>query len=146
MPPSRLHPHNTDRDRDREEKKGKGPALRISLVIFKWALSGIMQKLPQSDQNHAHNNKHYVMGKRKGKWQRNGKGNGKFHSKSDCNSLGRWTQLNRMESATGMQGREREEPRSVGAGKLILFNLNFYINNGEPLKRPPQKFCSNFYY
>lgn len=33
-----------------------------------------MQKLPQSDQNHAHNNKHYVMGKRKGKWQRNGKG------------------------------------------------------------------------
>lgn len=74
MPPSRLHPHDTDRDSDREEKKGKGPALRISLVIFKWALSGIMQKLPQSDQNHAHNNKHYVMGKRKGKWQRNGKG------------------------------------------------------------------------
>lgn len=56
-----------------------------------------MQKLPQSDQNHAHNNKHYVMGKRKRKG--NGKWNGKFHSKCDCNSLGRceaapdWTQL-----------------------------------------------------
>lgn len=109
IPPSRLHTHDAGSDREgegnREGKKGKGPGLRISLVIFKWALSGIMQKLPQSDQNHAHNNKHYVMGKRKRKSKQNGKGkgkrkrNGKYHSKCDCNSLGRceaapdWAQL-----------------------------------------------------
>lgn len=84
-----------------------------------------MQKLPQSDQNHAHNNKTHVMGRKKRKWTGTGTGTGNSTRSATAAQFG---QCESCEAAPDSTQLTREASGQCERAQGCLFSWGRQIN------------------